>query len=204
MSSLSSLLGGAAARVVIRFADADTRETVNIRQADGRDEEQYLFQAGDNICGTVELEVSGNKKLEHQGVKVELIGLIEMLQDRSNTYEFTSLVRELEAPGELTGSKAYPFEFTGVEKQYESYDGINVRLRYFVRVTITRQYSSRIVHEETIRVHVGASAPPLLLLTALLTASSSSSASSPFPPPCPSPSTAAIATGLAAEATAAV
>ena len=89
------------------------------------------------------------------GVKVELIGLIELLQDRSNTYEFTSLVRELEAPGELHGSKAYPFEFTGVDKQFESYDGINVRLRYFVRVTIMRQYSSRVVHEETIRVHVG-------------------------------------------------
>ena len=103
--SLAGFLGGSAARVVIRFADADTRETVNIRQADGRDEEQYLFDAADNICGTVELECSGSKKLEHQGVKVELIGLIEMLQDRSNTYEFTSLVRELEPPGELSGSK---------------------------------------------------------------------------------------------------
>ena len=100
--------------------------------------------------------VAGSKKLEHMGIKVELIGLIEMLQDRSNTYEFTSLVRELEPPGELVGEKAYPFEFTGVDKQYESYDGINVRLRYFVRVTIQRQYSSRVVHEETIRVHVGA------------------------------------------------
>ena len=90
------------------------------------------------------------------GIKVELIGLIEMLQDRSNTYEFTSLVRELEPPGELAGEKSYPFEFTGVDKQYESYDGINVRLRYFVRVTIMRQYSSRVVHEETIRVHVAA------------------------------------------------
>ena len=87
------------------------------------------------------------------GVKVELIGLIELLQDRSN-YEFTSLVRELEAPGELLGEKQYPFEFTGVDKQYESYDGINVRLRYFIRVTIARQYSSKVVHEETIRVHV--------------------------------------------------
>ena len=100
--------------------------------------------------------MNGNRKLEHVGVKVELIGLIEMLQDRSSTYEFTSLVRELEPPGELQGSKAYPFEFTGVEKAYESYDGINVRLRYFLRVTVMRQYSSRIVHEETIRVHVGA------------------------------------------------
>lgn len=147
-------LVGPAARVVVKFADADTRQTVTVRQPDGRDEEQYLFAAADNICGTVEIEVGGNRKLEHTGVKVELIGLIEMLQDRSNTYEFTSLVRELESPGELQGSKEYPFEFTGVQKQYESYDGINARLRYFVRVTIMRQYSSRIVHEETIRVHV--------------------------------------------------
>ena len=159
--SLSGLLGvGPAARIAIVFADADSRQTVNIRQADGRDEEQYLFAAADNICGTVELEVGGSKKLEHQGVKVELIGLIEMLQDRSNTYEFTSLVRELEPAGELQGSQAYPFEFTGVEKPYESYDGINVRLRYFIRVTVMRQYSSRIVHEETIRVHVAEEQEP--------------------------------------------
>ena len=77
----------------------------------------------------VDLEVSGNRKLEHTSIKIELIGLIEMLQDRSNSYEFTSLVRELEPPGELMGSKTYPFEFLGVEKPYESYDGINVRLR---------------------------------------------------------------------------
>lgn len=102
--------------------------------------------------------MSGNRKLDHLGIKVELIGLIEMLQDRSNTYEFTSLVRELEPSGELQGSRSYPFEFTGVEKQYESYDGINVRLRYFIRVTVMRQYG-RVVHEETIRVHVPAEEP---------------------------------------------
>ena len=53
MSGLSALLGGQAARISIRFADADTRETINVRLPDGRDEEQYLFGAADNICGTV-------------------------------------------------------------------------------------------------------------------------------------------------------
>ena len=84
----------------------------------------------------------------------------EMLQDRSSSYEFTSLVRELEPASELMGSKSYPFQFTGVEKPFESYDGLNVRLRYFVRVTILRQYSSRIVHEETLRVHVAVPQEP--------------------------------------------
>jgi vacuolar protein sorting-associated protein 26 len=159
-SLLASLSGKEAARIVIRFADADTRETVTCRLADGKEEEQYLFHAADNVCGTVELEVNGSRKLEHQGVKVELVGLIEMLHDRSNTFEFTSLVRELEPAGELLGSKQYPFEFTDVDKPHESYDGINVRLRYFVRVTIQRQYSSRVVHEETIRVHVATPEEP--------------------------------------------
>ena len=101
-------LVGQAARAVVHFADSDTRQTVSVRQADGRDEEQYLFNASDDIAGTVctcpapaklpgawsaqpcgvlslmqvEVEVAGNRKLEHTGVKVELIGLIGMLHAR--------------------------------------------------------------------------------------------------------------------------
>jgi len=85
------------------------------------------------------------KKLEHLGIKIELIGQIEMMYDRANPYDFTSLVRELEPPGELTENKVYQFEFNNVEKQYETYSGSNVRLRYFLRVKITRQFSSNIV-----------------------------------------------------------
>eukprot|EP00959_Pyramimonas_sp_CCMP1952_P144037 3015337-Pyramimonas_sp.AAC.2 len=42
---------------------------------------------------------------------------------------WNAYVRELEPPGELSTSKVYPFEFTRVEMQHESYNGINVRLR---------------------------------------------------------------------------
>ena len=52
-SSLSSMFGGSAARVVVCFADAATRKTVSVRQPDGKDEEQYLFQADDDVSGTV-------------------------------------------------------------------------------------------------------------------------------------------------------
>lgn len=58
--------------------------------------------------------------------------MIELFYDRGNHYEFTSLVRELAPTGELTENKNYDFEFLNVEKQYESYNGINVRLRYVV------------------------------------------------------------------------
>lgn len=53
---LSSLVGSAA-RVVVRFSDQDSRQTVSVRQADGRDEEQYLFFANDDISGTVRLHL---------------------------------------------------------------------------------------------------------------------------------------------------
>lgn len=38
-------------------------------------------------------------------------------------------VRELEVPGDLYEKKKYPFEFSSVEMPYESYNGVNVRLR---------------------------------------------------------------------------
>ena len=53
----------------------------------------------------------------------------ELFYDRGNHYEFLSLVQELANPGELRTAQAFDFEFKNVEKQYESYHGINVKLR---------------------------------------------------------------------------
>lgn len=69
------------------------------------------------------------QKFEHQGIKVEFFGQIEMYYDRSNHHDFTSLVKELARPGELTQTTSYDFEFLNVEKPYETYTGTNVRLR---------------------------------------------------------------------------
>jgi vacuolar protein sorting-associated protein 26 len=73
---------------------------------------------------------------------------IELFYDKSNGSEFTQLVTELSPPGVLTQSTDFPFEFDNVEKQFESYNGLNVRLRYYVRVTVTRSYSSNIYKEQ--------------------------------------------------------
>lgn len=89
-----------------------------------------------------------------------------------------SLVQELAAPGEMRSAQTFDFEFKGVEKQYESYHGINVKLRcarlrcpsllarreekmangerhhfrYFVRVTVSKRMAD-IVKEKDIWVH---------------------------------------------------
>ena len=48
-----------------------------------------------------------------------------------------------------------PPTVTLLSSRYESYEGINVRLRYFLRVSVMRNYSGKLVHEETFRVQVG-------------------------------------------------
>ena len=75
-----------------------------------------------------------------------------MFFDRGNHYEFLSLGQELAAPGELQHPQAFPFNFKNVEKQYESYNGINVKLRYFVRVTCSRRMAD-VIREKDIWVY---------------------------------------------------
>lgn len=110
-------------------------------------------------------------KLEHQGIKIEFIGQIEMFYDRGNHHEFSSLVKELARPGEMIAHTSFSFDFSNVEKLYEVYTGGsyaenpekakntclcflggNVRLRYFLRVTIIRRLAD-IVKELDIAVH---------------------------------------------------
>lgn len=80
-------------------------------------------------------------KLEHQGIKVELIGQIELYYDRGNHHEFVSMVKELARPGDLIQNTSYPFEFPNVEKPYEVYVGSNVRLRYAHAISATSSTS---------------------------------------------------------------
>lgn len=72
------------------------------------------------MIGSVNIALSNGKKIDHLGIKVEMIGLIgipllfpssnhhdllELFADRGNSVKFSTLVRELEAPGNLTASK---------------------------------------------------------------------------------------------------
>jgi Vacuolar protein sorting-associated protein 26 len=56
--------------------------------------------------------------------------LTELFYDRGHHHEFLSLSQELAAPGEMRQAQTYDFNFKNVEKQFESYQGINVKLRF--------------------------------------------------------------------------
>lgn len=83
-----------------------------------------------------------------------------MFYDKTNQQDFITLVQELARFGDLVHNTSYPFTFENVEKPYEVYAGSNVRLRYFLRITIVRRISD-IVKEFDIAVHTLCSYPEI-------------------------------------------
>ncbi|KAI8540516.1 hypothetical protein RHMOL_Rhmol09G0269500 [Rhododendron molle] len=141
-----------AGNISITFSDEKTRKKVPMKKENGQSVMVPLFQSQENIAGKISIEPVQGKKVEHNGIKIELLGQIEMYFDRGNFYDFTSLVRELDVPGEIYERKTYPFEFSMVEMPYETYNGVNVRLRYVLKVTINRGYAGSIVEYQDFAV----------------------------------------------------
>lgn len=153
---------GQTADIEIVFDDADKRKVAEVKTDDGKKEKLLLYYDGETVSGRVNVTLrKPGSKLEHQGIKVELIGQIELFYDRGNHHEFISLVKELARPGDLLQHTSYPFEFAKVDKPYEVYTGANVRLRYFLRATIVRRLTD-IVKEVDIAVHTLCSYPDVL------------------------------------------
>ncbi|KAF8009427.1 hypothetical protein BT93_J0422 [Corymbia citriodora subsp. variegata] len=119
--------------ISISFEDGRTRKQVPLKKDNGQTVMVPLFESQEGIIGEVVVEPLQGKKVEHIGVKIELLGQI---------------VRELDVPGELYERKTYPFEFSTVEMPYESYNGVNVRLRYILKATISRNIVGNIVESQ--------------------------------------------------------
>ncbi|XP_055317215.1 vacuolar protein sorting-associated protein 26B-like [Sitodiplosis mosellana] len=152
---------GQSADIDIVFDDSESRKLAEVKTEDGKKEKYLLYYDGETVSGKVNVTLKKpGSKLEHQGIKVELIGQIELYYDRGNHHEFVSMVKELARPGDLIQNTSYPFEFANVEKPYEVYVGSNVRLRYFLRVTIVRRISD-VVREIDIAVHTLCSYPEM-------------------------------------------
>ncbi|KAL7922722.1 vacuolar protein sorting-associated protein 26 domain-containing protein [Trichoderma austrokoningii] len=132
--------------------EPDDRTMVDVKLDKNRREKAPLYMDGESVKGAVTVRPKDGKRLEHTGIKVQFIGTIEMFFDRGNHYEFLSLNQELAAPGELQHPQTFDFNFKNVEKQYESYNGINVKLRYFVRVTVSRRMAD-VIREKDIWVY---------------------------------------------------
>ncbi|XP_017778901.1 PREDICTED: vacuolar protein sorting-associated protein 26B-like [Nicrophorus vespilloides] len=152
---------GQSAEIDIYLDGQESRKTAEVKMEDNKKERLLLYYDGETVSGKVNISLKkAGSKLEHQGIKIEFIGQIELFYDRGNHHEFTSLVKELARPGEMIANTSYPFEFSCVEKPYEVYTGVNVKLRYFLKVTVVRRLQD-IYKELDIAVHTLSSYPDI-------------------------------------------
>ncbi|CUV04512.1 vacuolar protein sorting/targeting protein 26 [Cryptosporidium parvum Iowa II] len=110
-------------------------------------EKGLIFSDGEDISGVAIVAIKPGRKLDHQGIRVEVIGQIDVIYDQSSSYDFFSITKDLEPSGSLFETKQYKWKFNAVDKPYETYYGTNIQLRYFVRLTVLRAYASNIVKE---------------------------------------------------------
>lgn len=122
-------------------------------------EASYIYEADDDVKGSVILSLPYGKRVDHLGIKVELVGRIFLealaVHDGRAHYDFISLSKELAPPGTIYApSMEFAFLFKNVEKSYESYHGRNVSIRYIVRVAVERKFLPPISSEKEVIVQI--------------------------------------------------
>ncbi|GAA5805628.1 hypothetical protein HPULCUR_011149 [Helicostylum pulchrum] len=110
--------------IEVLFQDEEQRKHIDTRVEKDRRERYPIYLDGENVVGKI----------------------------ISKSFQFLSLSQDVASPGELVQTTSFDFEFKNVEKQYECYNGINVRLRYFVCIRIARRLAD-IVRERDIWVN---------------------------------------------------
>ena len=96
-----------------------------------------VYTDNDTVKGRLDVRLHKKKKFEHNGIKVELLGIIETSDGQGGQSTFMSNGMDLEPAGNLYDDKTYDFEFKAFQKPYNSYYGESVKLRYIIRSTIS-------------------------------------------------------------------
>eukprot|EP00877_Chromochloris_zofingiensis_P012746 jgi/Chrzof1/7725/Cz02g34110.t1 len=139
---LSALPDTASRRIDVEFKDdkgVAYKKNAVVKGKNNETEDLPLYTNHDSIFGEVKITPLTTKRTEHSGIKVQLLGQIELASERGSFHDFVALVRELAPPGDVATSATKPlsFEFRNVEMQYDSFRGLQVRCRYLLRVTVT-------------------------------------------------------------------
>ncbi len=111
-----------------------------------------VFNSGDDVDGTCEVQPSG--RIEHGGITAELVGVLEQYHDRGNVREFTKATQVLAGPGKLLDVTKYHFSFAAANLPHETFYGVNVRVRYFVRVVVAGKAGAGSVSEKAVEFAV--------------------------------------------------
>lgn len=116
--------------ITITFDNQEARAKKSFKLSDKETVDIPIYNGQENISGVVDVIVPPGKKIEHQGIRIEMIGQTgmscksietlllcysivvtictlhsELYYDKGNSIKFTSLVRELETVGTLNVTK---------------------------------------------------------------------------------------------------
>ncbi|KAL7320613.1 Vacuolar protein sorting-associated protein 26, variant 2 [Mucor circinelloides] len=145
--------------VDVVFHNEEQRKQADIKVEKNRRQRYPIYADGETVSGKVIVKLRDGKRIDHQGIRVNFIGSIDLFHERTKSYPFLSLSQDLASSGELDQQKTeFDFEFKNVEKQYECFYGINVRLRYYISLEIARKFSN-IVRERDIWVYAHPTLP---------------------------------------------
>ncbi|XP_022888895.1 vacuolar protein sorting-associated protein 26A-like, partial [Olea europaea var. sylvestris] len=135
----------------ITFSDGKSRKQVPLKKDNGQTIMVPLFQSQETIAGKISVEPIAGKKVEHNGIKVELLGQIEMYFDRGNFYDFTSL-------GEYITFSLY---MLGCMILFLDQKDFCACFRYILKVTVSRGYAGSIVEYQDFVVWNYTPPPPI-------------------------------------------
>lgn len=102
----------------------------------------------ESVTGQVIINLGNKKDYEHKGIKLELFGTItgKFIKE---PIKFISLTQELESATIMKEEiNKYRYCFQNVQKQYESFRGTLITVRYFLRLTIDTQLRAHVYEEE--------------------------------------------------------
>lgn len=135
--------------VEIEFANKNLENEKDIIVIDDpyedKKESLFLFDASEPVIGKAILRPQ--KKIVHNGIRVELLGIITVTNDREEKVEFVSQCKKFEEKGEFKDEKVLEFEFD-VLKPHESYRGLNAKVQYFVKAVVTRSVKNISMKQE--------------------------------------------------------
>ncbi|KAI8639140.1 vacuolar protein sorting-associated protein 26-domain-containing protein [Parasitella parasitica] len=135
------------------FHNEEQRKQAEIKVEKNRRQRYPIYLDGETVSGKIVVKLRDKKRVDHNGIKVSFIGSIDLFHESSKSYSFLNLSQDLMSTGELTQqTTTFDFEFKNVEKQYECFNGANVRLRYYVSLEISRKFSD-IIREKDIWVY---------------------------------------------------
>jgi vacuolar protein sorting-associated protein 26 len=72
---------GTSCTVDVSLDAEENRRTAPLGR-DKKGDRGYIYTDGEDVCGTAVVSIRPGKKIDHQGIKVELIGQVDMLYDK--------------------------------------------------------------------------------------------------------------------------